>query len=307
MKKKKITGQQIKFIINMVSIAIFAISYLYIYTDYVEKTEATYTNIDLVKKTIESNKKKISEEGTIIKDTDLVDTEIETIIDRFPVDVSKVDGYMFIEQMEKTLKISFASTNVTSGTPFYETILPIRNEDGTEVDQGAVSAAADSTSAEVDTTAATETSGSTATDVPTESLDNIDEEIAGDSTNSSTNTTNTGTNDALKLQTMTGLQSTISMNFLTTYSGFKELVKYINNYPEKTVIDSISISSDALTGNLTGSMVLKRFALTGTGKVYEAPIIDDINIGTDNIFGTDTEVIEEETLPETQTDIVTEQ
>jgi hypothetical protein len=83
------------------------------------------------------------------------------------------------------------------------------------------------------------------------------------------------------------------MNFQATYKEFKKLMDYIATYPDKTVIDSVSVSYDNTTGNLSGSMVLKRFALTGTGKVYNIPMIDNISIGTDNIFGTDSDIKED--------------
>jgi hypothetical protein len=92
-----------------------------------------------------------------------------------------------------------------------------------------------------------------------------------------------------ELTTMSGMESAVTMNFQTDYQGFKDLVDYIVNYPDQTIIDSISISRDNTTNLLTGSLVLKRFALAGSGKVYETPEIEDISIGTDNIFGTDTE------------------
>lgn len=87
--------------------------------------------------------------------------------------------------------------------------------------------------------------------------------------------------------TMTGLVNTISMSFLTSYEGLKDLSEYIRKYPEPTVIDRVSISYDSSTGALAGNLTLKRFALTGTGKEYNGTHIDGIDIGTDNIFGTD--------------------
>ncbi len=86
--------------------------------------------------------------------------------------------------------------------------------------------------------------------------------------------------------TMNGIVNTISMNFLTSYKGFKELSEYIKNYPEPTVIDNVSVSYDSSTGALAGNLTIKRFALTGTGKEYKSIHIDGINIGTDNLFGT---------------------
>lgn len=87
--------------------------------------------------------------------------------------------------------------------------------------------------------------------------------------------------------TMNGIVNTIGMNFLTTYEGFKELSDYIRDFPEPTVIDNVSVSYDSSTGALAGNLTLKRFALTGTGKEYKSAVIDGIDIGTDNIFGTD--------------------
>ncbi len=91
---------------------------------------------------------------------------------------------------------------------------------------------------------------------------------------------------AISSEYMTGLQSTISLSFQTTYGGLKKLVNYMNTYPEKTVINDISVSYDNTTGNLSGSLNISRYSLTGTGKIYEPPYISDISIGTDNIFGT---------------------
>lgn len=86
---------------------------------------------------------------------------------------------------------------------------------------------------------------------------------------------------------MNGLVNTIGMNFITTYDGFKEISEYVRRYPEPTAIDNVSVSYDSSTGALAGNLTLKRFALTGTGKEYESAVIEGIDIGTDNLFGTD--------------------
>lgn len=95
-----------------------------------------------------------------------------------------------------------------------------------------------------------------------------------------------------EVTTMNGVVNTISMSFLTSYEGLKELSEYIKNYPEPTVIDNVSISYDSSTGALAGNLILKRFALTGSGKEYKGTYIDGIDIGTDNIFGTGQKQIE---------------
>jgi hypothetical protein len=315
MKKNKITGQQLKFIINMISITIFAVAYLYVYTGYMKKTEAAYNEIDSTKQSIEELNTQLSEEETVLQEMEEVNNQMQTIIDSFPVDIAKEDNLLFIEQMQKVLNIKFTSINVTDSTPVYETILPIRNEDGTEVDQMIRNATSNNIAASTNTTLASinsEDNTSTNTDKQTASLEETDGTIAEGTENSNTTVGQTGTNiatettTATQLQVMQGTQSSITMNFGATYKEFKKLVDYIANYPDKTVIDSVSVSYDNTTGNLTGSLVLKRFALTGTGKVYQIPMIEDINIGTDNIFGTDTDKKDDESSVDKQSETLPE-
>jgi len=293
MKKKKITGKQIKLIINLISIAIFAFSYFYVYTGYITKTEAANQEIDRVQKSMDNREKEISEEDTVLPILEDTNTQINDIIGGYPVKIAKEDNFMFIEEMEKALYISFSSIAVNDSTEVHQTILPIRNEDGTEVIQ-----AVTNTNDEVPVAQA---EGVTDKDNNAATTDNLEESILSEDTATEGVAQVTEVPEVAKVETMTGMQTIVSMNFSTTYNNFKKLVEYIKNYPDKTVIDSASVSYDSSTGNLTGSLVIKRFSLTGTGKVYVEPYIDDINIGTDNIFGTNpepTDIIEPtETTP----------
>ena len=313
MKKKTINGQQIKFLINMLSIAVFAISYLYVYTGYVEKTEAAYKEIDTSKKYIAAIEKNISEEDSIRQKTDEVDAQIQEFIDAYPVNITKIDNLMFAELMQEELGINLTSIVPSDSSSFYDTILPIRNEDGTEVDQTALNAPTVAATEGITNTSETDNSSTdsqaTSTDNQATSTDNLETTITEEVTTPSTTTDQAGEkqNTAVQLQVMTGAQSTISMNFQTTYQGFKELVDYINSNADNTIIDSVTVSSDSITGNLAGILVLKRFALTGTGKVYKTPVIDDINIGTDNIFGTDSSLYNKTVTADGETELSTEQ
>lgn len=287
-KKRKITGQQIKFIINMLGLAIFAFSYLYIYQGYVDKKDAAYDQIEEVKQEIKQKEDKISTEDSVRKNTEELKSQIQQIIDSYPVDITKVDNLLFVEQLEKDLNIRFNTVNPTDSTAIFGTILPIRNADGTEVVQVPSADANQGTVTPTASEDAQSDSGTLGDKSQNKQLDNVEAEIGqAASSNAASNQAAAGKEN---ITTMTGLESTITMNFQTTYEGFKQLVDYINHYPDKTVIDSVSVSRDSSTNELTGSLVLKRYALAGTGKVYETPTIDDISIGTDNIFGTDSAV-----------------
>ena len=233
MKKKKITGKQIKIFINMISLAIFCFSYFYLYENYTEKIEAAYTEAEQVKAQIKDREKKLSEEDEVMLKIPGVKEQKQEIIDNFPIYIAAEDNYMFVEQMEEALTIQTASVDMTESVHFRDTILPAI---GTELN---------------------------------------------------TDDTKDDTEAEAGAEMMTATVNTVSMNFITSYEGFKELTEYIRDYPEHTVIDNVTISIDNSTGVLAGNMTIRRYALTGTGKEYEAPSIEGIDIGTDNIFGTD--------------------
>ena len=229
MKMKKLNSKQVKFLISLISVAIFAYAYLNVYTKYVTMTTQALAETETIKQQIANRNTEMDNEETVEQDITKIQQQIDAILDRFPVYIAKEDNLMFLEQMETSLNINIPTMNMAEPTVFYTTEVPARKEQASGED----------------------------TEVTT-----VPDEF------------------------MTGLQSSISISFQTTYDGFKELTDYINQYPDKTVIENASLSYDSSTGELMGSMVLQRYALTGTGKPYEPPYIDDIDIGTDNIFGT---------------------
>lgn len=78
---------------------------------------------------------------------------------------------------------------------------------------------------------------------------------------------------------------TISMSYKCTYDQMKQLVDFLNAYPERMNISTISVSYDSESGNLSGSLVLNLYAVVGTDKQYVDPEIPDIRLGDENIFG----------------------
>ena len=254
MKKNKINGKQIKLIINIISLGIFMFSYFYLYENYVDKTERNYLEVEKTKAAILDREKKLQEEESVKEQIVEVNAEKQKIIDSFPVYIGDEDNFMFVEQMEEALNVKTSSVTPSDNVEFFKTILPAKGED-TEV---------------------TKTAGTTAT--------------SGTEENSNTSSEDTVTQDQNNTNTdqqavMTATVSTLGMSFITDYKGFKDMMNYIGKYPDHTIIDSVSVSADNMTGVLAGNLVLKRFALTGTGKEYQAPTFDDIDIGMDNIFG----------------------
>lgn len=80
------------------------------------------------------------------------------------------------------------------------------------------------------------------------------------------------------------LQETLSTNYKCDYEQLKKLVDFVNEYPERMNIESITMSYDSTNGGLQGSLVLNLYAVTGTGKEYVAPDISGLSMGVGNIF-----------------------
>lgn len=80
------------------------------------------------------------------------------------------------------------------------------------------------------------------------------------------------------------------------YTQIKKLMDYINSYPERMNVENFSESFDANTGKLTMSMSVNMYSVKDEDHIYETPVIEDIDLGTTNIFRTMEKAAEEETL-----------
>ena len=256
---KKISSNQIRLIQCLIIVAIFALSYQYIYMKYVDLTAKYDDKTKFTQSQIKQREVDLADEDTLKAQTVDLNSQSEKIIDSLPITLTKEDNLIFIENVEKDLKMDIPTVTFTDATTIFTTILPIRDENGKDI---------------IATTQDAQTASAIST--PDPAIPVTDTTVAADGTVIGTEAP----------QVMTGLQSSINVTFQTSYEKFKALVDYINTYPEKTSISNTTLSYDGSTGELLASMTINRYALTGTGKKYEEPYIGDISIGTDNIFGT---------------------
>lgn len=80
------------------------------------------------------------------------------------------------------------------------------------------------------------------------------------------------------------LTETLTMNYSCSYGQLKQLIDFVNVYPERMNIKSVTVAYDSETGDLSGNLILNLYAVTGTDKEYEAPAVEDIRLGEENIF-----------------------
>ena len=106
----------------------------------------------------------------------------------------------------------------------------------------------------------------------------------------------------------------MAINIQSGYTQFKKIIDYINSYPERMNAENFSLSFNGETGRLTCSMNVNMYSVEDENHKYEAPVIEDIEIGTVNIFRTFDVVAEEDetteegtNTEENNTDVTTEE
>jgi hypothetical protein len=285
---KKLTGKQLRLAITLIIVIIFALSYEYIYLHFVDMAGDYKDKTELVNAQISQRMDELGKEDMILTDTQELNSQIEEILTSFPITLTKEENLLFIETMEKDLRMEISPLTISDPSIFHTTKLPVRDESGNEIlVPGETSQTVlDKEQSEQGTEGTTGNDGNasaTAEDTAAVGETTITEETAV--TNEAASNNDTAIGEGTGQQYMTVLQSSINITFQTTYPKFKKVLEYIRDYPEKISVSNATLSYDSSTGDLLAVMTITRYAMTGTGKKYEEPYIGDISIGTDNIFG----------------------
>ncbi|MCQ2495750.1 MAG: hypothetical protein MJ131_04070 [Lachnospiraceae bacterium] len=83
---------------------------------------------------------------------------------------------------------------------------------------------------------------------------------------------------------LTFYKSTMSFSVSAGYTAFKKVMDYINNNPERMNVETMSMTYNYESGLVTTSMVLNIYGVADSNHVYVAPVLDDIPVGTNNVF-----------------------
>ena len=75
------------------------------------------------------------------------------------------------------------------------------------------------------------------------------------------------------------------VSYSVTYDGFKDMIQDIVGHEARKSVDNVSLVFNENTGNLSGSMTINYFTLSGTGKEYKQPSVTGLSHGIDCIFG----------------------
>lgn len=76
------------------------------------------------------------------------------------------------------------------------------------------------------------------------------------------------------------------LSFQVSYDGLKRGLEYILNHEDRMTVQDMSVSYDNSTGNLSGTMNINMYAISGTDNTYSGPSVPGVPTGTPNIFQT---------------------
>ncbi len=303
MKKKLSVGQK-RLLVCLVIVAIFVLTYQFIYIKFEDQAANYKARTDEVEQQIAQRKSDLAQEDTWTLENEELKQQIDGTLTSYPVKLTKEDNLIFIEKMEKKLKISTLAVDVLDTTVFYTTKLPIRNEAGLDMLTEAVGISAIAGDSSTDITM--HPAGADSVDVDNENADSaaVDSENAdsmpgmnetkdiGNADSEATDRLSSGNGvsadivENTAVQPMVALVCPINISMQITEKELLKLIQYIRNYPELTTIGDTNLNYDSSTGKLICNMTINRYVLVGSGREYEEPDIGDISIGTDSLFGT---------------------
>lgn len=84
-----------------------------------------------------------------------------------------------------------------------------------------------------------------------------------------------------------GYRTVLTLSYQTSYDNFKNLINYINNYKYKCTIDTMSMSYNANSDVVSGSLVVSQYAITGEDREFNNVNISGVLNGTGNIFASE--------------------
>lgn len=186
-------------------------------------------------------------------ESDRMNLEMEDIKQQFPAEVRPENQIMYANGLEAKLEV----------------LLDTIEMPGTEL--VTVQAAV----APVDTTAVTPDATATDADV---------DAAAGDATQAVDATQAAGATISTAATSISLLRSPTNFEFQSSYKALKDFVRTVNEDPDRKSIEKLSIGYDTETGNLKGVMEVSMYALTGTGKEYEPPVVTGVTDGLPQIF-----------------------
>ncbi len=249
---KKISDHEIKLLLVFITLIIFVGSYQLGYQNYHKKAgslKMENTNLKIQMNELET---KEANRKNILNDTANMTAKVDSLLREFPSSLLQEKSTLFISELAHYSGLKISTISYDDSIIFYSET----NMAGTAVNGS-------------DTAIAGNDSAAAGNDITTAEADTI----------------GLSATEQSEAAALTGYKTAVTIAYQTTYGGLKKSIRYINDYKERMNIMNLTASFDNTTGNLTGIMTIELYAVSGGGRVPEEPVINGVQLGTDNIFG----------------------
>ncbi len=257
----KVSKKDIKLLLVLASVILLAGSYYFGYVKYNEKRTVLEDEIVTLQKKYDNLYVKDLKRADYEAEVKTFTNKIKEISNKYPSEVTTEKEIMFADEVEHYANAVISTWSFAEPEIFY---------------------------ASKDLVAETETVNTT--DKNKDSTGNSgsnnesSESTAEPTKNSDAKSTKKSTGSSLT-STVMGFKTVTTYGFKVGYDGLKNMITYINNSPKRKVLDNIMITYDGVSGELTGTLSINNYFVSGALATYEPPIITDINLGTSNLFG----------------------
>lgn len=257
MKKKiEVSDSDKRLLFLLLALILIAGAYFLVFQKYTAKAAAMEETNAADREEVQKLENMAARENAVRQETDDLNRHIEEIIAKYPADVTTEKALAIVKDMEESTGIKITQTS------FLMDNLVMNLSEGAVADE------------------------SVSADASAENTDNADTvDAAAAESADGTNTAAPTEGTALAKDDIAGYYAALTMNYEASYDDFKKMVAYIKTFEDRTTITAAASAYDSETGLLSGTLTVNMYYLTGTGKEYEAPQVDESNKGVNNLFG----------------------
>ena len=261
----KVSMRDKKILLMFIGILVFFVGWYFGYRPQMEKADQIEDLNGALEEQLQDLLELAENKDFYVSETASIKDKISEYISEFPADVRPEDGIVLANKMENEL--GFQSTNVGVGEKEF-----VASIDGSSEEELAQSQ---------DPTMSEQANAQTQ-----EQIDNIegtDSQAEADLQNASDAAAADQSSDS---QVPVLYRTQVTLQFNGTYAGLKKAVLYVADQSGRMTLDNVNASYDTSTGNLTGTIIVNIFSMTGTDRTYTEPDAGSVAYGTANIFGT---------------------
>lgn len=261
----KVSMRDKKILLMFIGILVFFVGWYFGYRPQMEKADQIEDLNGALEEQLQDLLELAENKDFYVSETASIKDKISEYISEFPADVRPEDGIVLANKMENEL--GFQITNVGVGEKEF-----VASIDGSSAEELAQSQ---------DPTMSEQANAQTQ-----EQIDNIegtDSQAEADLQNASDAAAADQSSDS---QVPVLYRTQVTLQFNGTYAGLKKAVLYVADQSGRMTLDNVNASYDTSTGNLTGTIIVNIFSMTGTDRTYTEPDAGSVAYGTANIFGT---------------------